>query len=168
MAQSEGGPYLAGNAKDRLTTLLEPAVVEAGYELVDLEYRRESGHWVLRLFIDGPQGITLDDCGLVSQRVGDLLDEADPIPHHYHLEVSSPGMNRVLRKKEDFDRFKGRQVSVRTYEPIEGRRRFRGELGGLENGCILVRERDAEWRIPWTAVSKARLEAEWNGEEKTR
>lgn len=159
---------MAETAKDRLTALLEPVVEQAGYELVDLEYQKESGHWVLRLFIDRPQGITLDDCELVSQRVGAYLDEADPIPHSYLLEVSSPGVNRVLRKDNDFARFRGRLVSVRTYAPVEGRRQFRGELEGLEEGFVLVREGETLWRIPRGAVAKARLEAEWSREDRRK
>ncbi|MCR4418936.1 MAG: ribosome maturation factor RimP [Clostridia bacterium] len=147
-------------AKDKLTALLEPVVEETGYELVDLEYQKESGHWVLRLFIDRPEGITLDDCEAVSERVGRYLDEVDPIPHRYFLEVSSPGVNRTLRKDRDFERFRGQKVWVRTYGPVEGRRQFRGQLQGLEAGCVLVREGDMVWRIPREAVAKARLEAE--------
>ncbi|MGB9886355.1 MAG: ribosome maturation factor RimP [Moorellales bacterium] len=146
--------------KDRLTAILEPVVEASGYELVDLEYQKESGRWVLRLFIDGPEGITLDDCEKVSERVGRYLDELDPIPHRYFLEVSSPGINRSLRKDKDFERFRGQPISVRTFAPVEGRRQFRGELGGLESGCVLVREGDTLWRIPREVVAKARLEAE--------
>lgn len=156
---------MAETTKDKLTALLEPVVEKAGYELVDLEYQRESGHWVLRLFIDRPQGITLDDCELVSQRVGACLDEVDPIPHSYLLEVSSPGINRVLRKDNDFIRFRGQLVSVRTYAPVEGRRQFRGELEGLVDGFVLVREGETVWRIPRGAVAKARLEAKWGRED---
>lgn len=157
---------MIASAKDKLTALVEPVVAEAGFELVDLEYQKESGHWVLRLFIDRPGGVTLDDCARVSERVSAFLDEADPIPHHYLLEVSSPGVNRTLRKEEDFLRFRGRQVTVRTFAPLEGRRRFRGELAGLEDGLVLVQEGNVLWRIPREAVAKARLEVDWSGRTK--
>lgn len=151
---------MSETTREKLTALLEPLVEENGYELVDLEYKKESGRWVLRLFIDRPEGITLDDCEYVSQRVGDYLDVADPIPHSYLLEVSSPGINRVLKKDKDFVRFRGRTVSIRTFAPIEGRRLFRGYLEGLEADHVLVREGENILRIPRDSIAKARLEAE--------
>ena len=94
-------------------------VEELGYELVDLEYKKEGPHWCLRLYIDKPGGITLDDCQEVSQRVGDVLDIKDPIPHNYFLEVSSVGLDRPLKKEEDFVRFKGRNVDLKLYRAID-------------------------------------------------
>jgi ribosome maturation factor RimP len=92
-----------------------PIVEELDYELVDLEYKKEGPHWCLKLYIDKPGGITLDDCQEVSQRVGDMLDIKDPIPHNYFLEVSSVGLDRPLKKEEDFVRFKGRKVDLKLY-----------------------------------------------------
>lgn len=159
---------MAEAAKDRLIALLEPVLVEAGYELVDLEYRKESGRWVLRLFIDSPGGITLDDCEAVSHQVSGCLDESDPIPHQYALEVSSPGLERTLRKDSDFHRFQGSKVSVRTFAPLEGRRNFHGELGGMEDGLVLINEDGNLWRIPRAAISRAKLVADWDGEDHGR
>lgn len=155
-------------ARDRLTALLEPVVEEAGYELVDLEYRKESNRWVLRLFIDQPGGVDLDDCGLISQKVSEFLDGADPIGHQYNLEVSSPGLNRTLRKDSDFLRFRGRMVSVKVFASLEGRRRFFGQLEGLEDGFVLVREGDTLWRIPRGTVAKASLEAKLGREDQEK
>jgi ribosome maturation factor RimP len=100
----------------------EPLVVAEGMELVDLEYRREGPRWVLRLFIDKQGGVTVDDCARISREVGDLLDVKDIIPQAYVLEVSSPGLNRRIRKKEDFSRFVGQKVKLRLVSPKDGRK----------------------------------------------
>jgi len=116
-----------------------PIVEELGYELVDLEYKKEGPHWCLRLYIDKPGGITLDDCQEVSQRVGDVLDIKDPIPHNYFLEVSSVGLDRPLKKEEDFVRFKGRNVDLKLYRAIDGSKNYTGELIGLDGDTIQIR-----------------------------
>jgi ribosome maturation factor RimP len=109
-----------------------------GYEVVEIEYRLENGRWILRIFIDAPAGITLDDCADVSQAVSVLLDESDFIAEKYYLEVSSPGIARPLRKVEDFERFAGEPVVLRAAAPVHGRRRFKGVLLGLREGLIEV------------------------------
>jgi ribosome maturation factor RimP len=111
-----------------LWQLIEPVVRSEGMELLELEYRCESQGWVLRLFIDQEGGITVDDCARVSHVVGDLLDVADPIVNQYHLEVSSPGLNRPLRKWEHFQKYVGSIVDVRASTPIDNRRKFKGKL----------------------------------------
>jgi ribosome maturation factor RimP len=141
----------------RAAEVLEPQ----GVELVDVEYRREGGRWVLRLFIDRPGGVTLDDCAKVSRQVGDLLEVSDPIDHAYTLEVSSPGLDRPLKKERDFERYQGRQVKLRTYGPVEGRRNFRGTLRGLREGKVEVEVGGRLFAIPREAISKANLDAEF-------
>ena len=116
-----------------------PVVEELDYELIDLEYKKEGPHWCLRLYIDKPGGITLDDCQEVSQRVGDMLDIKDPIPHNYFLEVSSVGLDRPLKKEEDFVRFKGRNVDLKLYRAIDGSKNYTGELIGLDGDTIQIR-----------------------------
>ena len=113
--------------RQQIEQLAEALVASEGMELVDLEYRREGRRWMLRLFIDKDGGVTLDDCASISRELGDLLDVKDVIPQAYVLEVSSPGLNRRLRKKEDFSRFAGQKVKLRLVAPIDGRRKIVGE-----------------------------------------
>src|SRR5688572_23787016 len=95
-------PMTPDGIEARLRALAEEMASRSGYELVDLEYRRESSGWMVRLFIDRPGGVTLEDCQRVSQEFGTLLEVEDPIPHPFHLEVSSPGLDRPLRKQADY------------------------------------------------------------------
>ena len=130
-------------------------------EIVDVEFRREAGGRVVRVFIDKPGGVTLDDCQAMSRLLGDKLDEVDPIEDSYTLEVSSPGVERPLTKPRYFVRFAGHTVQVRTYGPVEGRRNFKGELLGLEGGAVVLRIDGEERRIPVDQVAKAHLVAEF-------
>jgi ribosome maturation factor RimP len=142
---------------NQLWQLLEPVILAEGMELVELEYRRESPGWVLRLFIDQPDGITVDDCAGISQVVGDLLDVADVIENPYHLEVSSPGLNRPLRKLEHFKMYQGSMIEVKTSAPLQNRRKFKGIL--METGTEEI-EVDCQGRIfkiPLELLERARL-----------
>lgn len=141
--------------------LAEEVARPLGLEIVDVEFRRESGGRVLRVFIDKPGGVTLDDCEALSEELSRRLDEVDPIEESYSLEVSSPGIERPLKKPQDFERFAGRLVHVRTFGPIDGRRNFRGELLGLDGEQIIVRLEQGEARIPLEQVAKARLVAQF-------
>jgi ribosome maturation factor RimP len=136
--------------------VLEPQ----GVELVDVEYRRGGGQWVLRLYIDRPGGVTLDDCAKVSRQVGDLLEVSDSIDHAYTLEVSSPGLDRPLKKESDFARYQGREVRIKTYSPLFGRKNFRGKLLGLREGRVEVEVEGQTFAIPQEAISKANLDVE--------
>lgn len=118
--------------------LLTPLIEQEGGELVDLQWRKEGPQWVLRLFLDKPAGITLDDCAYFSDRVGATLDEGDKITKSYVLEVSSPGLDRVIKKDKDFARFAGKPVKLRLKLPENGQRRFAGVLQGLNDGRIMV------------------------------
>lgn len=126
------------DAKD-IEALLTPLIEQEGGELVDLQWRKEGPQWVLRLFLDKPQGITLDDCAYFSDRVGATLDEGDKITRSYVLEVSSPGLDRVIKKDKDFVRFAGKPVKLRLKLPENGQRRFTGILQGLNDGKVEVR-----------------------------
>ncbi|MEQ1920633.1 MAG: ribosome maturation factor RimP [Elusimicrobiota bacterium] len=121
-----------------LEALLNPLIEQEGGELVDLQWRREGHQWVLRLFLDKPKGITLDDCAYFSDRVGATLDEGDKIPQSYVLEVSSPGLDRVIKKDKDFERFAGKPVKLRLKLPENGQRKFTGVLKGLNDGKVSV------------------------------
>lgn len=117
-------------AKNRVEKIAEelvmPIIEKEEFELVDVEYKKEGSNWYLRIYIDKPGGITLDDCQKVSEQLSDKLDEVDPIKENYFLEVSSPGLDRPLKKESDFERFKGEIVEVKLYEPLNGNKGPRG------------------------------------------
>ena len=136
----------------------------AGMELVHMEMRREAGGLVLRLFVDKEGGVTLDDCARVSRQVSAQLDADDPIPERFTLEVSSPGLDRPLVSDRDFARFAGRQVRLTTASPLDGRRNFSGRLLELAEGAVrLVLDDGREVAIPRDQITKARLEADFEG-----
>jgi ribosome maturation factor RimP len=140
-----------------LRELLEPAVTALGYELVGVEFTHgKTG--VLRVYIDHPEGIGVDDCEKVSHQVSGILDVEDPIRGHYALEVSSPGLDRPLYRARDFERFAGSEVDLRLLAPLDGRRRFKGVLGGLRDGQVVVRMNDdEELVVALEEIDQARL-----------
>jgi ribosome maturation factor RimP len=140
---------------DELRALLEPAVERLGYELIDLRFSGRQG--ALRLFIDRPEGVGLDDCEKVSRAVSALLDVEDPIPGHYDLEVSSPGLDRKLTKLAHFQRFTGETLKVQMRFPIEGRRRFRGRLLSADDKNIVLEVDGTQHRLPLATIDSARL-----------
>ncbi len=145
---------------DRVRSVAEPIVWDERMELVDVEYRRETNGWVLRLIIDKEGGVALDDCSRISQEVGRILDVEDFIEVPYHLEVSSPGLNRPLKNEKDFLRYRNRVIKVKTFNPVVNRRQFKGKLlGFLENQIQM--DVDGEMiQIPLSNVAKANLEFE--------
>jgi ribosome maturation factor RimP len=148
--------------RDALLRLLEPPVEAMGYELVELEFAQAGGSAVLRLFIDraageAQQGVTVEDCARVSHAVSEVMDSEDPIKGHYSLEVSSPGFDRVLRKKQHFERFVGERVFVELKLPQDGRRRFAGVLQAVASEEIAVEVDGREYRLPLERIQKARL-----------
>jgi len=152
---------------DRVAVLVDSLLASHGMELVDVEYKREGRQMVLRLFVDKVGGITLDDCAQVSREVSELLDIEDFITDKYTLEVSSPGLNRPLKREADYERYRGRLVKIRTYELTEdeaGNRRktFLGDLEGLRDGIVTLRLREGQMaRIPLAGIAKANLEFEF-------
>ena len=146
---------------DRISALAREVVGYAGLEFVHLDAKREPGGFVLRLYIDKPGGVTLDDCARVSRQISAQLDVEDPIEGHYTLEVSSPGLDRPLFEDGDFVRFAGRQVSISTSVPLDGQRNFQGRLEGLEDGSVLLTLQGGRLvTIPRGQVTRARLQAE--------
>lgn len=137
--------------------LAEPVIQADGMDLIEVEYRREPHGWVLRLYMDQASGMSVDDCARMSDVVGDLLDVADVIPNPYHLEMSSPGLNRPLRRPEHFQAQVGKIIEVRTIDPIEGRRKFRGTLREAAAETITMDCDGREYRIPIPQVERARL-----------
>jgi ribosome maturation factor RimP len=121
-----------------IEALIAPLVEQEGGEIVDLQWRREGHQWILRLFIDKPKGITLDDCAYFSDRVGAFLDEKNAIEQSYVLEISSPGLDRVIKKDKDFEKFSGKAVKVKIKIAENGQRRFSGLLKGLSGDKVAV------------------------------
>jgi ribosome maturation factor RimP len=142
---------------DEIKKLIEPSVEQLGYELTDLEVRLSGKGGLLRLTIDKPDGIDLDDCQKVSHAVSALLDVEDPVAGNYNLEVSSPGLDRKLTKVEHFQRFEGETLKVTMRFPIEGRRRFRGILVSSDDENIVVEVDGESHSLPLVMLDTARL-----------
>jgi ribosome maturation factor RimP len=121
-----------------------PLVEQAGCTLWDVEYVREAGTWYLRVFLDAPDGVSIDQCEAVSRPLSDLLDEADPIQGSYVLEVGSAGAERALKKPEHFAQCMGQEVDVKLYRPRAGSKLFTGSLSDYRNGDVTVTRPDGE------------------------
>ncbi len=143
--------------RETLLSLLEPPIEALGYALVELEFH--SG--LLRIFIDREGGVTVDDCEIVSRQVSAVLDVEDPIPGAYTLEVSSPGLDRPLRKETDYVRFTGQRAKLELLLPRDGRKRFTGTLKGCEAGEVLIEVDGELHRLPHDGIAKARLVPEF-------
>jgi ribosome maturation factor RimP len=158
---------MAADVVSQIENIVTPVLASMGLELVEVEYKREGKAMILRLFIDREGGITLDDCADVSREVSEILDVEDVIPGKYSLEVSSPGLDRPLKRASDYERFRGRLVKVRTYELLaddDGNRRktFLGELLGLEGGVVRLHLKEGQTAgIPLEKIAKANLEFEF-------
>jgi ribosome maturation factor RimP len=154
---------------DKVEELVLPIVEDLGFELVDLEYQREDRGWVLRFFLDKDGGINLDDCATASREISSLLDVENVISTAYNLEVSSPGIERPLKKAHDFERFTGQLAKIKTIESIDpdasGRKRktFVGTLSGVDSDDVLLtlEKSSAVVRIALSQIDKANLKFEF-------
>jgi len=142
---------------DRLYGIIEPAVAGLGYELIGIQYLSGRKRALIRVYIDHPTGIGLDDCEQVSRQISGVLDVENPIREQYSLEVSSPGLDRPLFKSDHFQRFVGYQIRIRLDFLLEGRKNITGELLGCESDTVLVRENGIELKIPLDLIGLARL-----------
>ncbi len=139
-------------------TMAQPLAEEYGVELVDVEYVKEGAEWYLRLYIDKENGaVELDDCENMSRTIGDLLDKKDPIEQAYRLEVSSPGIERPLKRMKDFVRFKGEKVRVRTFSPIDGTKEFVGVLGEVDDNDLILMLDAVQKILPRDKISRVNL-----------
>jgi len=150
------------NIAAEVEDLVAPIVEANDMELVDVEYVKEGGRWFLRLFIDKAGGVNLDDCQLISRAVDPVLDKHDPIKTPYTLEVSSPGLERRLKKLPDFEKFNGYQVNLSTFAPVNGQRRFTGVLKGVESEDVKLEVGGQDVLIPFEQVAKAKLVPEFD------
>lgn len=130
------------NTESKVLPDLEPIVAEHGLELVDLEFVKEGVNWYLRIYIDKEGGVTIDDCEAVSRALEAKLDAADPIEQAYILEVSSPGIDRPLKKEADFIKYQGEIIDVKLYKAQDGSKQFQGKLLGLADGVLSIEEED--------------------------
>ena len=149
------------NVEALLEELVLPIITELNLEFVDVEFVKEGAEWYLRVFIDKPGGVEIDDCQTVSGKLSNLLDEKDPIPQAYFLEVSSPGLERPLKKDKDFTRYQGQLVRVTTFAPLDGQKSFVGNLGGLRENQVVITRDGQEYSIPRDKVAMVRLEIEF-------
>ena len=146
-------------AKEKsLLSALEPRAASEGVEIVTVEVAGAKKAPTIRVYIDTPDGVSFDELSSAQAWINDLMDELDPFPGAYTLEVSSPGIDRPLRTPEHFARFAGETVTVKTTGPIDGRSSFTGELLGFEDGCVIVAADGADtFRIPYDNIKKARV-----------
>jgi ribosome maturation factor RimP len=169
---------------DDLWSLIEPPIEGAGLELVELQWNRETEGWVMRVFIDRPEGpklpggagaqgadsvfqplyVSHEDCEAVSRDLSATLDVADTIHHAYRLEVSSPGLDRPLRRERDFARFAGQEAKIRTTDPVEGRRNFSGVLSGASDGKVQIDCEGRSYQLPLDSIVRANLIPDWDAE----
>jgi ribosome maturation factor RimP len=138
--------------------LLTPTVEALGFELWGVEYLSQGRHTLLRIYIESPDGITVDDCAAVSEQVSAVLDVEDPITGEYTLEVSSPGMDRLLFKLEQYPAYVGEVVDLRLRTAFEGRRKYKGILKGIEGEDVVLHVDDHEYLLPHDAIDKARVQ----------
>jgi len=139
-------------------SLIEPVVEGMGYEVVDIDFRPHPTDGLLRIFIDKPGGIQLEDCEVVSKQVSGVLDVEDPIPGQFNLEVSSPGLERPLRKQQDFTRFAGETVKIKLSVPtLEGQRNFTGKLMGMQDNEVILQADNETHYFPLDSIDKAHI-----------
>lgn len=146
------------NTAQKVEQLLKGNVEELGFELCDVEFAKEYGNWVLTLYIDKPDGVTIDDCERVSRAVDPILDEADPIEQQYFLSVSSLGLDHPLRKDADYARSLGKRVEIKLFAPKNGTKEYKGELVRFDDEHVVIRCESGEIELERKAIALARPE----------
>ena len=144
-----------------VTELIEPGLLANELELVDVEFKKEGQNWVLRIYIDKEGGVTLADCQKVSRLAGDIIEVEEVIEPVYTLEVSSPGLNRVLKKEKDFLKYSGKKIYVQCHAPMDGRKKFTGILKDFTDQSIHLEVDGQQYTIPLNLVAKANLVIEF-------
>ena len=144
--------------EQQLQQLLDPTVEALGFELWGIEYLSQGRHTLLRIYIEHEDGISVDNCAAVSEQVSSVLDVEDPITGEYTLEVSSPGMDRLLFRLEQFPAYAGEMIELRLRSAFDGRRKFKGVLKGIEGEDVVVQVDEHEYLLPHSALEKARVQ----------
>jgi ribosome maturation factor RimP len=164
-----GSSPAAEDLTRRIEEIARRALAALGLDFVHLVHRREGGRWVVRLFVESPRGVSLEDCARASHQVGVTLDAEDVPPYPYVLEVSSPGLDRPLFSEADYVRFAGSKAHVTTREPVNGRRRFAGILAGCEAGVVTMHlSGGGDVALPFSAIASGRLEVDLQPGQGTR
>ncbi len=145
---------------DKITLLVRPIAQESSLELVEVEFRPSGKRWLLRVYIDRDEGVTIADCERVSRELDRVLEVEEVIDHPYTLEVSSPGLTRPLKRREDFERYKGRTCRIVTALAIEGKNEFKGKIVEVAGDDVEVNDERGGHRIPLSAIKRANLEFE--------
>lgn len=147
--------------EQEITKMVSPQIIDLGYELYDVMFLKEGAEWFLRIFIDSPNGIDLDDCEKVSNRISDLLDETDPITTSYSLEVSSCGLERHLREKAHFEKAIGKNIEIKFYKPINGEKSIAGELLKVDENVIFLKVNEENVEVNFLDISSAKILFDW-------
>lgn len=150
------------NIEEKVEKLLEPKINELGYELYDVEYAKEGKNYFLRIFIDKEDGIDLDDCEKVNDAIMDLLDEADYIKEQYFLEVSSPGIERVLKKPKHLDSAMGEAIEVKLYKQVDKQKDIEGILTGYDEENITMTYENDEISVPRSNIAQIKTKYNWD------
>jgi len=148
---------MADTVINKIHELAVPIINEHNLDLVNIEYVRESRGRVVRITLDKEGGVTLNDCTKVSKELGYILEVKDVVTHPYHLEVSSPGLERPLITQKDYEKFLGRKVAIKTSEPLNGQKIFKGTLQSIQDGNVHLDIDGKSWKIPFTTINKAKL-----------
>jgi ribosome maturation factor RimP len=146
---------------DKLTELIEPIATSLGYELYHIEYIKEQGEYYLRIYIDKPEGISLEDCEKVSRKTSDLLDETDPISDSYYLEVSSPGIERMLYNNKHLKKYINSNIVVKLSKLFNGSKKYEGKLLSFDDNIITIEYENSNISIPRDIVNKIILKGEF-------
>lgn len=146
---------------DKLTEIIEPITTSLGYELYYIEYIKEQGENYLRIYIDKPDGISLEDCEKVSRKVSDLLDDTDPIADSYYLEVSSPGIERILYNDKHYQKYLNNNVNVKLSKLFNGSKKYEGKLLNFDDNTIIIENDNSNVNIPRDIINKIILKGEF-------
>ena len=151
-----------GSICQKISRLIEPVLQAENFELVDVEYKKEGRSWILRVFIDKVSGVTLDDCQNVNRQIEDLIEVQDLIRRKHILEVSSPGLDRPLKRESDFLRNKNRRIQLATLSPIQDRKRFSGIIKGIRDKNLVLETDGTIVSVPLKVIAKAKLEVQFS------
>jgi ribosome maturation factor RimP len=152
---------MSKSVAETISNIIEPIIDVMGVELVEVEFKKERGRWILRVFIDREGGVGLQDCERVSREIGPVLDAEDVVTHPFTLEVSSPGLERPLKKPADFERFRGKLARIKLYTPVEGEKTFSARILEIEGDKVVLERKDKNIRVPFSKIAKANLKIEW-------